>query len=275
MSRVREAKVLVGKDPYLNIRFLPAARLVHLNRRWRSSRNEGFLVGLTTGSWKKESDLENAKKKDATETEEIRKVLLHTWDTADALYIEPITSLALNPDGVATLQYALKRAIENYFQIESAELGVRSLGSEKCPNILIYESSEGGLGVLSQFIDNPKIFSKVVAEAYKVCRFDDDDYKAPASYRDLLSYYNQYDHDRIDRFLIKDALDKLGQCTVEVLSNSNYEDYDSHYADMLKNMDPNSSTERTFLDYLYNNGYRLPDSAQKSTGYLCTTRFFL
>ena len=96
-----------------------------------------------------------------------------------------------------------------------------------------------------------------------MCRFNDDDYKAPASYRDLLSYYNQYDHERIDRFLIKDALDKLGQCTVEVQSNNTYEDYESHYADLLQNIDSNSITERTFLDYLYNNGFRLPDSAQK------------
>ena len=27
-----------------------------------------------------------------------------------------------------------------------------------------------------------------------ICRFDDPDYRAPASYNDLLSYYNQRDH---------------------------------------------------------------------------------
>jgi hypothetical protein len=32
---------------------------------------------------------------------------------------------------------------------------------------------------------------------------------------------------------------------------------------MLRNLDPNSSTERKFLDYLYKNGLRLPDAAQK------------
>ena len=29
-----------------------------------------------------------------------------------------------------------------------------------------------------------------------ICRFDDAEYKAPASYDDLMNYYNQPDHKR-------------------------------------------------------------------------------
>jgi hypothetical protein len=32
---------------------------------------------------------------------------------------------------------------------------------------------------------------------------------------------------------------------------------------MLKHLDPSSSTERKFIDYLFANGLRLPDAAQK------------
>ena len=32
---------------------------------------------------------------------------------------------------------------------------------------------------------------------------------------------------------------------------------------MLRNLDPNSSTEREFIKYLYQNGLRLPDDAQR------------
>ena len=32
---------------------------------------------------------------------------------------------------------------------------------------------------------------------------------------------------------------------------------------MLRGLDPNSSTERKFIDYLYHHGIRLPDAAQK------------
>lgn len=42
-------------------------------------------------------------------------------------------------------------------------------------------------------------FHAVVARAQELCRFDDPEYKCPASYDDLLSYYNQRDHQIIDR----------------------------------------------------------------------------
>jgi len=81
----------------------------------------------------------------------------------------------------------------------------------------------------------------------------------PASYDDLLSYYNQRDHRIIDRFLIQDALDKLRICTLEIQTSRQYASYDEQYRMLCEAADPNSSTERKFLDYLYKNDLRLPD----------------
>jgi hypothetical protein len=108
-----------------------------------------------------------------------------------------------------------------------------------------------------------EVFHKVVAQAITLCRYDDASYKGPASYDDLLSYYNQRDHKIIDRHLIKDALEKLRLCSIEMQANLSYTSYEDHYQAMLRGLDLNSSTERTFLDYLYHNGLRLPDAAQK------------
>jgi len=193
----------------------------------------------------------------------VRRVKLFTTNTADALYIEPIKTLALTPDGVITLQYALKRAIENVFQIESRELDVVSMGDPEQPNILLFEAAEGSLGILSQFVEDPTIFRKVIEEAIKVCRFDEPEYKGPASYDDLLSYYNQRDHKIVDRHLIQDALKKLQVCKVELLTNPNFKNHEDQYRTLLRHLDPNSSTERKFLDYLHGLGLRLPDAAQK------------
>jgi hypothetical protein len=52
---------------------------------------------------------------------------------------------------------------------------------------------------------------------------------------------------------------------VEVQTNTAYVSYDAHYQGLLPFLDPNSTLERTFLDYLHNRGLRLPDSAQKYT----------
>ena len=103
----------------------------------------------------------------------------------------------------------------------------------------------------------------IVEQAIALCRYEDDKYKGPASYDDLLSYYNQRDHKTIDRHLIKDALQKLLICNIEIQANPNYKNYEEHYQALLRAFDPSSTTERKFLDHLYQRGLRLPDAAQK------------
>jgi hypothetical protein len=257
-ERVRKAVAHSSENTLLNLRYIPAARLIHVNMQWRAQQTEGFPIGLISGDWR--SSMPGP---DSNLREEFRLVKLWTSNLADALYIEPVQPLGLNPDGVITLQHALKRAIETVFQVESNELGVVAIGEASSPNILIYEAAEGSLGILSQFVDDVMVFHKVVDEAIALCRFDDASYKGPASYDDLLSYYNQRDHKIIDRHLIKDALNKLRLCTVELQTNAGFTSYEEQYQALLRGLDPSSSTERKFIDYLYSQGLRLPDAAQK------------
>ena len=259
LDRVRKASVKVGDDQLMNIRFMPAARLVYVNKKWRSTQFDRFPLGLTSGIWK--SSMPPVEE----QREPFRLVNLWTSNTADALYIEPIQPLGLSPDGVVTLQHALKRGIEAEYQVESNEIGVVAVGSEASPNILIVEAAEGSLGILSRLAGEPEAFKAVVKRAQSICRFDNTEFKAKASYDDLLSYYNQRDHLRVDRFSIKDALEKLLTANVEIQSNASYVSYDAHYQSLLPAIDPNSKLERIFLDHLYRNNLRLPDSAQKLT----------
>lgn len=269
-ASIRSATARSGSSHLLNLRFIPAARLVNLNKGWRSQTTEGFPMGMTSGNWRS-----SMPEPDPDAREEHRLVKLWTSNLADALYIEPIEALGLEPDGVVTLQYALKRAIESVFQVEPSEIGVSAIGDPACPNILLYEAAEGSLGILSQFVDNLETFRKVIEAAEKVCRFEDDEYKAPASYDDLMSYYNQRDHPRLDRFLIRDALGKLGLAEIEIQASTAFSDYEEQYRHLLRHLDPNSSTERTFIDHLYQNGLRLPDAAQKRVpGIYCQPDFY-
>ncbi|MFN8352474.1 MAG: DEAD/DEAH box helicase [Flavobacteriales bacterium] len=259
MDRVKKAKVRSDVNTMLNMEYIPAARLIHVNKKWRANSAEGFPLGMTTGDWRASMPAPDAGLK-----QDYQRVKLWTSNLADALYIEPVQPLGLNSEGVVTLQYAIKRAIENTFQVESNEIGVVAIGDPKAPNILIYEAAEGSLGILSQFVENIDVYHKVVDEAIALCRYDEAGYKGPASYDDLLSYYNQRDHKIIDRHLIKDALQKLKACTIEIQANQQFADYEAHYKAMLRGKDPTSSTEAKFLKYLYDNGLRLPDAAQKT-----------
>lgn len=258
LERVRKAVACTSENAMLNLRYVPAARLVHVNYKWRSQTSDGFPMGMLSGDWR--SSMPEA---DDNVNEPFRLVKLWTSNLADALHIEPIQPLGLNADGVITLQHALKRAIEGVFQVESNEVGVVAVGDPEAPNILLYEASEGSLGILSQFVSDVNVFRKVVEQATALCRYDDEKYKGPASYDDLLSYYNQRDHKIINRHLIKDALEKLKICKIEIQANSNYKSYEEHHQALLRAFDPSSTTERKFLDHLYHNGLRLPDAAQK------------
>ncbi len=257
-DRVRKAVIKTSGQGLLNLRYIPAARLVHVNHQWRAQQTDGFPVGMISGDWA--SSMPEA---EASLREEYKRVKLWTSTLADALYIEPTQPLGLKSEGVITLQYALKHAIENVFQVESNEIGVISIGESASPNILLYEAAEGSLGILSQFVENIDIFHQVIEQAIGICRFDDESYKGPASYDDLLSYYNQRDHKLIDRHLIADALNKLRICTIEIQTNKGFNDYDGQYQTLIKHIDPSSSMESKFIDYLYTNGLRLPDAAQK------------
>jgi len=258
LERMRKAVVRSSEQALLNLRYIPAARLVHVNYRWRAQKSDGFPVGLVSGDWRS-----SMPETDNNLREEFRLVKLWTSNLADALYIEPVQPLGLKPEGVITLQHALKRAVESVFQVEPNEIGVFTVGDLEAPNILLFEAAEGSLGILSQFVDDVEVFHRVVEQAKTLCRYDDEAYRGPASYDDLLSYYNQRDHKLIDRHLIQDALEKLRICAIEIQTNAGFGSYDEQYQTLLRQIDPNSSTERTFIDFLYAHGLRLPDAAQK------------
>jgi very-short-patch-repair endonuclease len=258
-----EGIVSVANEKLLHIHYLPTCRIFKLNLKWRASKEYGFTINLNTGYWQSKKN-----KEDNGEKDEIKDVKLFTSDTANALYIQPIKSLGLEGggNGVITLMFAIKRAIENYFQVESNEIGATIMGEEDAPNILIYESAEGSLGVLSQIMDNPSLYKAIMTEAYKVCFYknevEEEGEVLPATYDDLLSYYNQFYHQQIDRNLIRGGLRNLTESTVEVLANKSFSSYDEQYQFLQSARDPNSSTEDKFLKYLYQNNLKLPDEAQ-------------
>lgn len=277
-DRIRSARVLHGPDELIKMRFIPACRLVHVNSGWRERKEPGFPLAVQSGFWRDKMPDASAPAKNGqpeAKTEEVKGVLLYTTVTTDALYFEPTMALGLRKEGLITLQYAFKRAIEQIYQIEPSELGVTSIGDAEVPNILLYESAEGSLGILSRFVEDKDALAHVVKTAWDICRFDDPSYKEAASYDDLLSYYNQFNHKDIDRHLVRGALEKLRACSVQINTNRAFGDYDGHYQSLLKEIDPTSSTERKFLDHLYQNGLRLPDTAQKRVeGVYCQPDFF-
>jgi hypothetical protein len=118
---------------------------------------------------------------------------------------------------MATLQNALARGIGLVFQLEEGETLTEPVPSrENRRAILAYEATEGGAGVLGRLTTEPQVLARVARTALELmhCRNLDaaiaaadpelleEDPKAQCvkgCYRCLLSYYNQPDHELIDR----------------------------------------------------------------------------
>jgi superfamily II DNA/RNA helicase len=270
MERTQKCHLSYEGELLLELRYGPSARLLQMNRKWRRAKpgdENGFNIGQNTGFWKSPQEGEKTKNKEK-ERDPIKKVHVYTTDTADVLYLQPVKRLGLTEHGVITLTYALKRAIENEFQIEENELGAWNMGSGEHANILMYEAAESSLGVLSVLIKNPDKLKTVFEEAYKICYFnpdtrqDDQPNALSASYDDLLSYYNQRHHQVINRQLIKKPLELLMDATIETFKKTQQGGYQQQFELLKRAYDKSSSTELVFIEYLYQHHLLLPDKAQ-------------
>lgn len=263
IESTKDVIIKKGGEPLLKVIHGPATNLIKLNRQWRRSPDEGFRMDKRTGKWLRNKDLENQDIADNA-----KSVMIFTTDTADTLLIQPLDNLDIDRDQILNLSYALKRGVETIFQVEDREIGVSIVGNPERPNILIYESAEGSLGILSQFIKVPRKLKELFEKTYEILHFDlasrtesDKGKELPkATYEDLLSYFNQRHHEIMDRRSIKEALEYLIDC--EYLETQAGGDRDEHYKSLLEQYDKYSATELPLLKYLYKNCLALPDRAQ-------------
>lgn len=250
-------KLTVDGDELMKLYYAPAARLILLNKKWKRGKDDGFDIGAKSGFFKTKKQKAKPNPEDPIES-----IMLFTYDTSDVLYVQPIKSLGLTEEGVITMQYALEKAIEQLYNIEPVEIATRLMGSEENKNIMLYESSEGSIGVLKDIARNPVKLKEIFLKAYEICGYDFESKKdlfpnrAKASYDDLLSYYNQMDHLRIDRHSIIKSLELLITSNPDDTVGSSYEE---KYEELKNGLHHRSPGEKQLLDHLFNNGYRLPD----------------
>ena len=127
-------------------------------------------------------------------------------------------------------------------------------------------------------IENANDLNAVFVEAYKVVHFDpqtreDTRPDLPrATYEDLLSYFNQRDHEVLNRFAIKEALQRLMDCKIDNQKGS--KSVDEQYQHLLASYDTNSDMERKLIEFPLQGGVMpCPDRAQYNLGrLLCECR---
>ncbi|MEJ5349439.1 MAG: DEAD/DEAH box helicase [Desulfosoma sp.] len=285
-GRERRVEATVNDEtnnPLLRLVYGSSATLYRVNHGWRHRpETEHFVVDFNSGEiWRPLSEGEELEDwaVELPSTSKAREVVrLMVWNTENILLVYPLDpAWRGNTDFLATLQYALQRGIETVFEVEESELDSERIGEDTYRGILYWEAAEGGVGVLRQLVQDPRALAAVARAALKRCHFSVDenngDSCARACYHCLLSYYNQIDHQLLDRRLIREALERLSRSYTEW--HRAERNLDDHYRWLRSLTDLRSELERRFIDLLYHTGHRLPDEAQKAVANLpCIPDFF-
>lgn len=238
----------------LRLSYGETAEIWRINQGLTRSQEKGFKLDTTSGEWVSKEQNQSTEAVDTN-------VHLMVKDTSNILIIEPQALPQKDTEAfIITLQYTLERAIQALYKLENDELASERVGKGKY--LLFWEAAEGGAGVLSQILENPTSFQKIAREALDICHFlEPKPNCAQACYQCLLSYRNQFDHPYLDRHLISEFLEQLkhSQVALEQDTRSRAEQYQR----LLKQTDPNSEFERVVLKAIYEQGIKLPDSAQE------------
>jgi len=276
---VRTAKATVKGEQVAALDYGDAADIWRINLGWtrRANKNQlGFVLDLERGYWQNNQLDENDPDDPMTERRE--RVIPYVQDHRNCLLFavdgRPGESV------MASLQAALKNALQVEFQVEDQELAAEPLPSRGDRRvILFYEASEGGAGVLRRLVDDADALRRIARQALSLCHFDPEDGhdldRAPgarerceaACYDCLMSYSNQPDHRVLDRQAIRDLLLQLAHAEVHP---SPSEAPRAHHLQLLLNA-TGSDLERRWLRFLDERGLRLPTAAQHLIP-VCRTR---
>ncbi len=255
-------------EPLATMIYGAAASLVRINHRWRIARTEGFGIDQATGYWAKLPEIEESDVPDPeTHERPTLAVRIFVQDTHDILLFGLPELEGASEEFWASLQHALLRGMQVTFELEENELAAERIGQGKNRRILFWEAAEGSMGVLKRLVSSSDTLAQVAQAALQVCHFDPEtgDDKNPecvrACYDCLLSYNNQLDHLRLNRYAVRDFLLLLTQSLVQ--TTSAFPSYDEQYEHLRKRTDPESELERRFLDHLYQTRQRLPDDVRR------------
>jgi len=268
---VRTAVISDNEGEIVRLTYAQTATLWRINLGWTRRKNKqvnGFVLDIERGYWGRNE--QNEDDPDDPMSERTRRVIPYVEDNRNCLLFEP--AIEVDIEVMASLQAALKRAIEATFQLEDNELASEPLpDANNRQMLLFYEAAEGGAGVLRQLVDDPIVLSQVARKALEICHFNpdtgEDTGRAPraredceaACYDCLLSYSNQREHPLLDRKLIWDWLLTLTNATISI--SPTHTTRDTHLEMLLQLCE--SDLEQNWLLYLHQRGLRLPDAAQK------------
>lgn len=211
-AQVRSLVLRNAEGPLLHLDYGAATKLSRINkglRRRKSKSIFGFFIDPQSGRWIK--DPANGDDDDGMgdpTSAKPQRIVPIVEDHKNAMLVRPMVNF--NDIQMATFQHALIRGVQIEFELEEGELLGEPLPTRDLRNaVLLYEATEGGAGVLNRLVSDPASMAAVARRALKLMHYlepytpeglsEADDACVAGCYRCILSYYNQPDHEHIDR----------------------------------------------------------------------------
>ena len=216
---VRLATASDAEGEIAHLAYGPGATITRLNKGLRRRANKtilGFHIDPISGYWAKNEE-EDADERELDPTAAPRQwIVPSVQDRKNALLFRPAGD-GFSAVTLTTVQHALLRGIEAVFQLEEGEMLAEPMPTRDMRNgFLLYEATEGGAGVLTRLVSQETSLAEVARTALQIMHLDvGNDELLPESpsdladrpeagcvaacYRCLMSYYNQPDHELLDR----------------------------------------------------------------------------
>lgn len=269
---VRAYQVLAGGEPALGLTYQHNGRIIVVNRGPRQAELEdeppGFTYCRACNRWlvgaravTEHAGNDGDCPRHARPEDILGGIYLFTDSRNDVVTVDcPL------PEGVAdaasfytTLLHSLKQALLLAMNLDEDEIGafLAAVPGGERRRLVLYETAEGGTGAVEALTD-PHRLAAVVRRARELLHEGDADGGCEkACYECLCSFYNQHDHDRLDRRLVLPFLQSLRDLAIEPVQT----EAGPALEELAARCD--SDLERQVLQAIHARGLPLPGEAQK------------
>jgi very-short-patch-repair endonuclease len=274
-----EEYTFTGQDDLsLTINYEHNGRIININKGTKKNQEDGqeagFVLCTACNRWlfgddriAQHIDPESNSHcpKNAQEEDVIHGIILFTVGTHDVATIRMPSPKDIKQsqkeDYYLTLKESLLQGLQLAFNLDESEVDGFITQEQTDPSkydIILYETAEGGTGAIKA-LTTPNGLTATISKAKELLHENDPEAGcSKACYECLLNYYNQREHEKLDRNLVLPTLRKLE--TVQI-TQSKTNDQQARLEELLKTCE--SELEQTVLKRIAEQELPLPDKGQQ------------
>ena len=283
-SNIRNLSMRLNNEKFLNLTYEHNGNVIGINYGARSDiKNgvKGFAYCEACRQWIKNDDTSisehfgdayNGGKctHHGNEDKHLKKdVYIISKDSHDVLTVDYTKPSYVEDEEVfaTSLMYAFSRAVQLTLDLDESEVQCflrPSIGNESNHQIIIYETIPGGAGILETIIEDPDILHDITKMALEILHyFSDEDGCEKACYDCICSFYNQYDHKKLDRNSIISFIKNIYNNKERIKFDVIYKENNQKRFDDLESQ-CESKDEKDVLMLIHSSHLPIPDEAQKT-----------